>query len=217
MLPVVRRAKVPVIILNLSPEPAIDYAAFNAMKDRTAMTGEWLGHCSACPVPEIANVFNRAGIEFHQITGMLGHDPECWREVDDWVEAARVANIMEHNRLGVMGHYYNGMLDIYTDLTQQCISFGGHIEILEVDELAALRREVTDAQIAGRMKVFSETFDVQPDCAREELERAARTSVALDRLAADHNLGVRWPTITWEPATRRMRTPSARSSSARRC
>ena len=27
---------------------------------------------------------------------------------------------MEHNRLGVMGHYYGGMLDIYADLTQQC-------------------------------------------------------------------------------------------------
>ena len=54
-----------------------------------------------------------------------------------------MAHIMEHNRLGVMGHYYGGMLDIYSDLTQQCAYFGGHIEILEVDELAALRREVT--------------------------------------------------------------------------
>ena len=98
VLPVVRRAKVPVIILNLAPEPAIDYAAFNAMKDRTAMTGEWLAHCAACPVPEIANVFNRSHIPFHQITGMLGDDPQCWREVDDWVDAARVANIMAHNR-----------------------------------------------------------------------------------------------------------------------
>ena len=189
VLPVVRRAKVPVIILNLSPEPAIDYKAFNAMGDRTAMTGKWLSYCSACPVPEIANVFNRANIEFHQITGMLGNDPECWKEVDDWVDAARVAHTMAHNRLGLMGHYYGGMLDIYTDLTQQCISFGGHMEILEVDELAALRREVTDAQIAIRVNEFFETFDVQPDCPREELERAARTSVALDRLAAAHDLG----------------------------
>ena len=31
VLPVVRRAKVPVIILNLSPGAAIDYASFNAM------------------------------------------------------------------------------------------------------------------------------------------------------------------------------------------
>src|SRR5690349_7843281 len=42
VLPVVQRAKVPVIVLNLNPEPAMDYARFNQLKDRTAMTGEWL-------------------------------------------------------------------------------------------------------------------------------------------------------------------------------
>jgi L-arabinose isomerase len=47
VLPVVRRAKVPVIVLNLNPEPALDYARFNLLHDRTAMTGEWLGNCSA--------------------------------------------------------------------------------------------------------------------------------------------------------------------------
>jgi L-arabinose isomerase len=78
VLPVVKKAKVPVIILNLAPEAAIDYASFNAMTDRTKMTGEWLAYCSACPVPEIANVFNRTGIKFHQVTGMLYDDKECW-------------------------------------------------------------------------------------------------------------------------------------------
>jgi len=42
VLPVVRRAKVPVILLNLSPSAAIDYKSFNRMGDRTRMTGEWL-------------------------------------------------------------------------------------------------------------------------------------------------------------------------------
>jgi L-arabinose isomerase len=189
VLPVVRRAKVPVIILNLSPEPAIDYARFNQFGDRTQMTGEWLAHCAACPVPEIANVFNRARIPFHQITGVLDDDPACWREVGEWVEAARVAHVMEHNRLGVMGHYYGGMLDIYSDLTQQCAGFGGHVEIIEVDELAALRGEVNDADIRARVAHFQREFDVQPDCPVEELERAARTSVALDRLVERHQLG----------------------------
>ncbi len=189
VLPVVRRAKVPVIILNLQPAAAIDYAAFNKIGDRTRMTGEWLAHCAACPVPEIANVFNRARIPFHQVTGMLDHDPLCWREVDEWIEAARVAHLMEHNRLGVMGHYYGGMLDIYSDLTQQCAFFGGHIEIIEVDELAALRSQVTRAQVADRVKLFRTAFDVQPDCPKAELERAARTSVALDRLVELHDLG----------------------------
>ena len=120
---------------------------------------------------------------------MLEDDPPCWHEVDEWVEAARVPRVMEHNRLGVMGHYYGGMLDIYSDLTQQCAAFGGHIEIIEVDELAALRDEVTAAEIATRVACFHEAFDVQPDCPAAELERAARTSVALDRLVERHRLG----------------------------
>ena len=61
VLPVVRRAKVPVIVLSLSPEAAIDYQRFNSLGDRTVMTGEWLAHCQACPVPEIASVLGRAG------------------------------------------------------------------------------------------------------------------------------------------------------------
>jgi L-arabinose isomerase len=189
VLPVVKRAKVPVIILNLAPAAAIDYASFNRMGDRTAMTGEWLAHCTACPVPELINVFKRAGIDTHQVTGMLNDDPACWAEVDAWIEAARVAHIMFHNRLGLMGHYYGGMLDIYSDTTLQCATFGGHMEILEVDELATLRRAVTASQIQERVAHFRDTFDVQSDCSQPELERAAKTSVALDRLVEEHDLG----------------------------
>jgi L-arabinose isomerase len=189
VLPVVQRAKVPVIILNLAPEASIDYANFNKMDDRTKMTGEWLAYCSACPVPEIANVFNRTGIKFHQITGMLHDDPECWDEVTEWVEAAKVANIMAYNRLGCMGHYSSGMLDIYSDLTQQYATFGGHIELLEVDELAALRKAVTDEQIEQRVQLFHNQFDVQADCEPVELKRAARTSIALDQLVEQYQLG----------------------------
>jgi L-arabinose isomerase len=189
VLPVVQRAKVPVIILNLAPAAAIEYAQFNALGDRTAMTGDWLAFCSACPIPEIANVFRRARIEFHQITGMLHDDPVCWKEVDDWMEAARVAHTMFHNRLGLMGHYYCGMLDIYSDTTLQCATFGGHMEIVEVDELAALRREVSPRQIKERVAKFQKTFAVQADCSLSELERAAKTSVALDRLVKEHDLG----------------------------
>ena len=189
VLPVVQRAKVPVIILNLAPAAAMDYEKFNALGDRTRMTGEWLAHCAACPVPEIANVFIRAGIDFHQVTGMLHDDPICWNEVEAWMEAARVAHTMSHNRLGLMGHYYGGMLDIASDTTLQCATFGGHMEILEVDELAALRREVSARQIEDRVARFKRVFDVQAGCSPAELERAARTSVALDRLVKAHDLG----------------------------
>lgn len=189
VLPVVRRAKVPVIILNLSPAANIDYAKLSNMGDRTKMTGEWLAFCSACPVPEIANVFERAGIPFFHVSGMLRDDSSTWKEISEWVEAARVAYVMEHNRLGLMGHYYSGMLDIYSDLTVQCACFGGHIEILEVEELASLRRAVSDGDAERRVAEFRTAFAVQKDCTADELARAARTSVALDMLVEQHGLG----------------------------
>jgi L-arabinose isomerase len=189
VLPVVRRAKVPVVLLNLSPTSAIDYRTFNQLQDRDKMTGEWLAHCQACPVPEIANVFTRCRIPFFQVSGTLEESDIARRETAEWLEAGRVVHAMEHNRLGVMGHYYGGMLDIYSDLTLQASVSGGHVELLEVDELASLRSTISPTEIRDRVQLFRNSFDVQPNCSQEALGRAARTSVALDRLVEAHQLG----------------------------
>ena len=189
VLPVVKKAGVPVIILNLSPEACIDYKTFNSLGDRTKMTGEWLASCSLCSVPEIANVFNRSSIPFYQITGMLINDAHVWNEIEEWVDAARVARIMYYNRLGIMGNYYGGMMDIYTDLTLQCATFGGHLEVIEIDELSHLRESVTPAEIELKLDEIHTSFDVQADCEPYELNRAAITAVALDKLTKKYQLG----------------------------
>lgn len=188
VLPVAQKIKVPVIILNLQPVAAIDYEKFNALGDRGKMTGEWLAHCQACSVPEIANVFNRSGIRYEFVTGYL-HEEKVWQEIKEWIEAAKVERIMQTNRLGVLGHYYGGMLDVYSDLTQQSAVFGTHIELLEMCELKKYRDEATDAEIQQKIEEFQQTFEVLPDCEESEIRRAAQTSVALDKLAGKHKLG----------------------------
>jgi L-arabinose isomerase len=187
VLPLAQRAGVPVIVLNLQPEAAIDYKAFNRLADRTAMTGEWLAFCSACPVPEIANLFARAGIPFHQVTGVL-NDSGTWSEIEEWLAAARVRSVLAESTLGLVGHYYSGMLDVMTDVTLLSIAFGTHAELLEVDELSVLCADVSEADAARRADEFYTAFDVQPDCPTEELRRAARTSIALDAFVARHGL-----------------------------
>jgi L-arabinose isomerase len=187
VLPLAQRAGVPVIVLNLQPEAAIDYQAFNRLEDRTAMTGEWLAFCSACPVPEIANLFMRARIPFHQVTGVLKEE-RTWTEIEEWLAAARVRATLADARLGLIGHYYSGMLDIVTDVTLVSIVFGSHVELLEVDELSALRAEVNESALQRRAEEFLADFDVQPNCPRDELLRAARTSAALDAFVARHRL-----------------------------
>jgi L-arabinose isomerase len=193
VLPIVRRAKVPLLVLNLQPTAGLDYETFNALPDRTAMTGEWLAYCSACAMPELANVFMRSGIPFYQVNGILGasptDDPQCWQEIQDWMDAAHVAHTLSHTRLGLMGHYYSGMLDIPTDLTTVASVFGTHIEALEIDELTTLRQAVPHEALPAKLEAFQQAFDIQPDCPADELDRAARTSIALDQFVAAHDLG----------------------------
>lgn len=188
VLPVVQKTKVPVVVLNLQPVPAIDYNAFNALQDRGVMTGEWLAHCQACSVPEIACVFNRAGIDYHLVTGYMQQE-SVWNEIQDWVEAARVREVMANNRVGILGHYYCGMLDVYSDLTQQSAVFGNHFEIIEMCHLQQFRRKVTEHQIAEKIKEFHHEFEVSSECEQAELQRAAKTSCALDMLVDELNLG----------------------------
>lgn len=188
VLPVVQRVKAPVVVLNLQPVAAIDYAAFNALGDRGKMTGEWLAHCQACAAPEIASVFNRAGLEYHLVTGTLD-DCEAWQEIADWLDAARVMVSLRNTRVGVLGRYYCGMLDVYSDMTRLSSVFGVHFELLEICELARHRDEVDEEDIEHKRAQFNRDFRVDAACTESELRRGARTSAALDRLVAANQLG----------------------------
>lgn len=188
VLPIAQKLKVPVVILNLQPVATLDYEAFNKLGDRGKMTGVWLEHCQACSVPEIASIFIRSSIQYDIVTGYL-QDNEAWNEIEAWTAAAHVANKMCNNRMGVLGHYYGGMLDVYTDLTKQSVVFGTHIELLEMCELKKYRDETTDIEVQSKILEFHDVFDVVAECEVAEIERAARTSLALDKLVKNRNLG----------------------------
>jgi L-arabinose isomerase len=188
VLPVAQRAKAPIIVLNLQPVAAIDYAAFNALGDRGLMTGEWLAHCQACSVPEIANVFNSCGIDYHLVTGWLKED-YAWAEIASWARAVKVRAALRDARIGILGHYYNGMLDVYTDVARLAGVFGSHFELLEMDLLKRLRDRVSGSEVEAKLLQFRSEFAVSAECAAAELERAALTSCALDALVAEKRLG----------------------------
>jgi L-arabinose isomerase len=152
------------------------------------MTGEWLAHCQACAAPEIANVFNNAGVEYDIVTGWL-EEEQSWTEIREWCEAARVRCRVRDTRIGILGHYYCGMLDVYTDVARLAAVFGSHFELLEMDTLKTIWDSAGDAEITEQRKRFESEFAVSPECDEYELNRAARTSFALDRLAREKRLG----------------------------
>jgi L-arabinose isomerase len=188
VLPLIQRAACPVIVLNLQPAEAIDYDKFNAMGDRGKMTGEWLAWCQSCVTPELAGVFNRAGIKYNLITGFLNEE-YVWNEISEWIEASHVMKVMKNNRVGVIGHYYNGMLDVYSDITMLAAAFGCHFELIEFGTLKNLRDNVNSDETKGELKRFGEWFNVSKECSIDDLEESAKSSAALGGLAGKFKLG----------------------------
>jgi L-arabinose isomerase len=152
------------------------------------MTGEWLSFCQSCVTPELASVFNRAGQKYHLVTGYL-EEPFVWNEIREWIDACSVMKVMQSNRVGVLGHYYNGMLDVYSDITMLAAAFGSHFELMEFGVLKEYSDKVSDVEIRTKIEQFNGWFNVSPECSQEDLESSARSSVALDKVAQKYRLG----------------------------
>jgi L-arabinose isomerase len=179
LVPVAQRSGAPVLLINLQPTEAMDHASFD--------TGQWLAYCGACPLPEMANAFLRCGIPFRSVSGYV-EDDRAWAKIGRWIKAAGVRAALRHGRHGLMGHLYPGMLDVSTDLTLVSANFGGHMEVVEFDDLRVRVAAVTDGQVAERMAVARDVFEIDPTVADEDFAWAAKVSVGLDRLVADFAL-----------------------------
>lgn len=179
VLPIAQRSNTPVLVIDLQPTEKMDHANFD--------TGAWLAYCGQCPVPEVGNVFRRAGIPFRSVSGYLRQD-SAWRRIEQWINAAHVRAALRHARHGLMGHLYPGMLDVSTDLTLLPVTFGSHVEVLEFDDLRVRVERVTDAEARDRMDLARQMFTLDDSVVEEDFAWGARVSVGLDRLVEDFEL-----------------------------
>ncbi|MBB3128231.1 L-arabinose isomerase [Paenibacillus rhizosphaerae] len=207
VLPVHQINKAPVVFLNLQPTDRINY-------EKTT-TGEWLAHCGACPIPEFANAFNRAGIPFRVVNGLLGLDKtpaisltnevtyereeakRAWEEIREWSRAASVPRTLRYSRFGFLGNTYSGMLDMYSDFTMIQAQTGLHVEVLEMCDLDSRLREVTPAEVRRKLEEVKEVFEISGDSpsdpiarrpSDEQLDWSCRVAVAQEKLALDYDL-----------------------------
>jgi L-arabinose isomerase len=179
LVPVAQRSGAPVLLLNLQPTEAMDHATFD--------TGAWLAYCGACPLPEMVNAFRRCGIDTRSVSGYLEEDA-AWVKIENWVRAAGVRGTLRHGRHGLLGHLYPGMLDVATDLTLVPAQFGGHVEVLEIDDLRVAVEQVTDAETDARVALCRDVFSLDDSVDTGDLRWAARVSVGMDRLVAGFGL-----------------------------
>ncbi|MCQ2770738.1 MAG: L-fucose/L-arabinose isomerase family protein [Clostridia bacterium] len=201
VLPLHLAVKVPVVVLNLQPSPRINYEQTD--------TGEWLAQCCACPVPEISNAFERAGIKFRFVSGLLGLDetPEiamscektsnhpaairAWKEIEEWVKAASVKVELSRSMFGFLGGNYSGMLDMYSDFTMLSSQAGIRVKIIEMCDLNDFLSKVTDEEIKTKRDEICNMFEIAEDSpsdkrvrkpSDEQLDWSANVAVAQEKM-----------------------------------
>ena len=207
VLPVHQICKAPVIILNLQPTPEMSY--------ETTGTDRWLAQCVGCSIPEISNAFNRSGIPFRAVNGLLGRDhtpafakadentagrPEAvraWKEIEEWCQAATVKRTLSRARFGFLGGYYSGMLDMYSDLTMLQAQSGIDVEILEMSDLDAYMNEVSDPDVTRMLDTIRTFFEISGDSPSDPIAKAptedqlswsARVAAAQEKMVLDRDL-----------------------------
>ena len=179
VVPIAQRTRADVLFINLQPTEKMDHASFD--------TGAWLAYCGACPLPEMANAFERCGLRFRSVSGYLSDD-RAWRRIGNWVRASSVKRALSRGRHGLLGHLYPGMYDVSSDLTLIPAHLGGHVEVLEIDDLRVRVAEVTDDQVQGLLLEVRDTFELLDSVNEEDLDWSLRVAVGMEKLVADFDL-----------------------------
>ena len=179
IVPIAQRSNAPVLVINMQPTEQMDHANFD--------TGAWLAYCGACPLPEMANAFERAGVPFRSVSGYLNEE-RAWKKIDSWIQAAGIRAILRNSRHGIMGHLYPGMLDVSTDMTMVSTHFGGHMEVLEFDDLRVRVEKVTEKEIDSVLDEARSIFEIDKTVVEEDFRWAGKVAVGLRQLVDDFDI-----------------------------
>ncbi|MBR2965425.1 MAG: L-fucose/L-arabinose isomerase family protein [Clostridia bacterium] len=187
--PFARYLDVPQILVAIQPLERLDYSH----------TTTYMQLCNddVCAMPEIAGVYKRLGKSIPPcIVASASQSERIQLEIDEWVAAATAMAGFKYETFGYLGHTYEGMYDMHTDPTAFTATFGSHVKMLEMCELARLSDSVDKEEIDKQIDEIIRTFEIcDPSIdpltdfvQKEDLEYSARQTVALKRLVTDNHL-----------------------------
>jgi L-arabinose isomerase len=188
VLPVAQRAKANMVLVGLQPTEGMNVAG--------ATTFEQLAHDNDTSLPELSYALRRAGLQPEVIFGMLHNDDRAWGTIQDWVLAAKAAHAVRNAHIGILGHPFEGMLDMNSDPTGFDAGFGMHVDMIEMCDLKKRVDAVTEEEIAT-MKAQVEDFfcfpvpgadEIAGRVTPEALDRSVRVAVGLKKLVDDFGL-----------------------------
>jgi L-arabinose isomerase len=187
--PFARYIDVPQILIGVQPLNHLDYTH--------ATTFMQLANDDVCAMPEVAGVYERLGRDIPPcVIGASSQKEYIEKELGEWINTIKAMAAFKYETFGYLGHTYEGMYDMHTDPTAFTRTFGSHVKMLEICELARLEKCVSAEQIHKKTEEIKNVFEicdpsVDPltDYVKDsDLEYSARIAAALDDLVKNNKL-----------------------------
>lgn len=180
---------IPQILVGIQPLDKLDY--------KNTTTYMQLCNDDICAMPEVAGVYERLARDMPYFLIAAASETEKIKStVALWEKALSAKAAFKYAKIGYLGHTYEGMYDMNTDPTMYTKTFGAHVKMLEMCELAQYCEDVTKGEVEEKIDLIEQMFDIREPSGdpltdyvkREDLEWSARLATALDRLVERNGL-----------------------------
>jgi len=189
VFPFAKYLDVPQILVGIQPLERLDF--------KKTTTYIQLCNDDVCSMPEFAGVYERLGAKMPFFMVETASKKEVIKQrVSELERAINALAAFKYAKFGYLGHTYDGMYDMNTDPTAFAKTFGAHVKMLEMCELAEYVQGAKENEVKEKIDEIKSLFDIKDpsndpltDFVEEkDIEWAARTAAGLDKLVEINGL-----------------------------
>ena len=170
-LELLQRVGVPVLIWNTQFQPkAPEKAGFDAMWTDSGMAG----------LPGTVHALLRCGVRFGFVTGHV-EDTEALSQIEGYIEAARSLQSLRRARVATVGHVYEGMTDLMTDLEDLRIALGPLAVPVDAFRIPKALGSVSDSDAQSLVAKDRDRYG-NVEAAEKALLGSARLALAMEQV-----------------------------------
>ncbi len=169
---------VPVLVLLTQPQPYVreDMNYVDAIHHSFGMVG----------VVQLTGAFRKMGRDFEIIISSLD-DPSLFDEVAGYAKVVSVRKRLRFLNLGIVGHTFQGMYDLELDKTLFKGKIGPNVIYIELHELISIWEDISSKDGEEAASELTSAYRLEGP-RREDVVKACRLGLALEKLAEKHNL-----------------------------
>lgn len=162
------RVQAPILVWNTQQIRRLpEEADFDVIMENSGMAG----------LPELTSALTRSGRPFQLVTSHI-EDPAGLDQIGQYARAAGVIRRLEHMRIGVIGHPFEGMTDLMVDGLSLRDVMGPICWPIEPEKVAVAAEAIEAGRVEKFLKEQSDRYDAS-EMPAELFERSGRLTLAM--------------------------------------